>query len=274
MRRRSLLLILSLALIGGGLGGILYRQFTRAPVEGPDMPREVEPEVRRRERICLPFPRLDGEISLEKALRRRRSIREYEDAPITLRELSQILWASYGVTETRWSLKTTPSAGGTYPLDIYFVANPRGVITEEGSYLIPGSYIYEFETHCARLVREGELRDRLYRAALEQDWVRDAPLNIVIVGVFERTTKRYGNRGVRYVWLEAGHASQNIYLQATALGLGTVAVGAFYDEDVIEIIGAEKGSPLYIMPIGRPVRKYDITEESLRKYYEGNRARQ
>lgn len=222
-------------------------------------------------RICFSTPRLKSEISLEEALRRRRSVREYESSPLTIEELSQLLWAAYGVTETTWSLKTTPSAGGTYPLDIYVVARPRGVSLSLSEFLAPGSYRYDYKTHCIELVKEGDLSSDLYQAALMQEWVRAAPVNIVLVGVFERTTRRYGDRGIRYVWMESGHASQNIYLQATALGLGTVAIGAFYDDKVREAIGVNKGEPLYIMPIGRAKMLHELKEENLREYYESNR---
>lgn len=273
MRRRLLLLLVLLAILGGGLTKALYRLLNKSSRRDLETVEGEERVFMEEGIVCLPFPRLDGEISLERALRARRSVREYEDAPITLKELSQILWSAYGVTETRWSLKTTPSAGGTYPLDVYVVISPKGVVSEEGAFLAPGSYIYDYRSHCVRLVKEGDLSEALCEAALGQEWVREAPVKIVLVGVFERTTRRYGNRGVRYVWLEAGHASQNIYLQATALGLGTVAVGAFYDDEVKKIIEAERGEPLYIMPIGRQIKPYDITEEKLRKYYEENRGR-
>jgi SagB-type dehydrogenase family enzyme len=223
------------------------------------------------ERVCLPLPRLRGNVSLEEALRRRRSVRDYTSMPVSLEELSQLLWAAYGVTEINWSLKTTPSAGGTYPLDIYVVVRSGGVSMISGGFLAPGSYRYDFRSHCLELVREGDFSGQLSEAALAQTWVREAALNIVIFGVYERTTRRYGERGYRYVYMEAGHASQNIYLQATALGLGTVSVGAFYDDRVKRIVGAVEGEPLYIMPVGRPVSLYDLREEELRRYYEKNR---
>ncbi len=140
-----------------------------------------------------------------------------------------------------------------------------------GGFLAPGSYRYDFRSHCLELVREGDLSGQLCEAALAQEWVRDAALNIVIFGVYERTTGRYGERGYRYVYMEAGHASQNIYLQATALGLGTVAVGAFIDDEVKRVVGAAEGEPLYIMPVGRPASLYDLREGELRRYYEKNR---
>lgn len=117
--------------------------------------------------------------------------------------------------------------------------------------LRPGLYHYDGRNHTLRLIREGDMRKELASACLGQGHVEVAPINIVIVAHYERTTSRYGQRGIRYVHIDAGHMGQNIYLQATALGLGTVAVGAFRDEEVKRIIGVE-GEPLYIFPVGRP----------------------
>jgi SagB-type dehydrogenase family enzyme len=194
--------------------------------------------------IRLPPPNLSGRVSLEEALYRRRSVRLYEPEPLTLEEVSQLLWAAYGVTEPRRGFKTTPSAGATYPLVIYLVAG-------EVEGLSPGSYKYLPEEHALVKVKDGDLREDLYVACLRQPWVLEAPASIVMGADFERTTSVYGKRGVRYVWMEFGHASQNVYLQATALGLGTVAVGAFYDGVVKEIVGMEE-EPGYVMPVGRP----------------------
>lgn len=116
--------------------------------------------------------------------------------------------------------------------------------------LPPGLYHYNGEEHTLELIRKGDLREELAEACLGQRCVATAPVNIVIVAHFERTTSRYGERGIRYVYMDTGHMGQNIYLQATALGLGTVAVGAFYDEKVKEVLGVE-GHPVYVFPVGR-----------------------
>ncbi|HWQ16440.1 MAG TPA: nitroreductase family protein [Sulfolobales archaeon] len=145
---------------------------------GPNKPGRV---VRDREiyavgedYIDLPVPILDGEVSVESALANRRSVREYLDEPLTLDEISQILWASYGVSETTYGFKTTPSAGATYPLNIYAVIYPKGVITPEGTALAEGSYIYEPHSHRLRLVRAGDLSSELYRVCVSQEWVLKA----------------------------------------------------------------------------------------------------
>lgn len=201
-------------------------------------------------------------MSLEAALASRRSVREYTGEALSLDEVSQILWSAYGVTETNWGFKTTPSAGGTYPLEIYLVAS-----RVEG--LEAGSYKYLPYSHEVELVRNGDLAYDLYRACVDQEWVLKAAANVVITAVYSRTTKRYGERGYRYVYMEVGHAGQNIYLQATSLGLGTVAIGAFYDDQVREIIGAPPWEhPLYVMPLARPRSLYRVDRGRLVEYYE------
>ncbi len=148
-------------------------------------------------------------------------------------------------------LRAAPSAGATYPLEVYAVVKNGGV---EG--LDAGVYHYQPEDHSLGLLRNGDLSEELASACLGQGWVREAPLNIVITAVYARTTRRYGTRGERYVHMEVGHVGQNIYLQATAMGLGTVAVGAFYDDEVRKVLGvSEEERPLYVMPVGISVRK-------------------
>jgi len=221
--------------------------------------------------VDLPLPLLDGVVSFERVLARRRSIRDYRGDPLTIGELSQILWASYGVSETRYGFKTAPSAGATYPLNIYAVVYPRGVLVE-GGYLAEGSYLYEPEAHRLRLVKRGDLARELYEACLEQEWVLKAKAAIVITITYERVTRRYGDRGVRYALIEVGHVGQNVYLQATALGLATVAIGAFHDDWVRDIIGAPQWEhAVYVMPIARPAWTHDISLEELKAYIESRR---
>jgi len=196
----------------------------------------------------LPVPEVAGTMSVEEAIAKRRSIREYVAKPLTLKQLSQLLWAAQGVTDPRWGFRAAPSAGATYPLEVYVVVGKNGV-----SELEAGVYLYNPSDHTLGLLFTGDLRSELSSAALGQKWVAEAPLNIVIAAVYERTTVRYGERGTRYVHMEVGHAGQNIYLQATALGLGTVVVGAFEDVEVQKILRLpEDHKPLYIIPVGYP----------------------
>ena len=190
----------------------------------------------------LPSPKLDSDFSLEKAISLRRSIRGYAEAPLMLSHLSQLIWAAQGITSPE-GLRACPSAGATYPLEIYLAA---ASITD----LQAGVYHYAGRTHELSLISAGDKRPALAQAALGQSMIEDAPLSIILAAVSARTSRRYGSRAPRYVAMEAGHAAQNVYLQATALGLGTVVIGAFADAEVSRILGLGEAEPLYIMPIG------------------------
>ncbi|MGC9012325.1 MAG: SagB/ThcOx family dehydrogenase [Thermogladius sp.] len=194
--------------------------------------------------IGLPEP--DKETCLSKLISARRSVRRFRDKPLDLRTVSQLLWVSYGYVTSR--RRVVPSAGALYPMEVYLAVKTNGV---EG--LDPGVYLYEPESHRLRLVRSGDPAGDLYEACLRQTSVREAPINIVIVGVPERIVAWYGDRGYQYMVLEAGHIGQNIYLAATEMGLGTVAIGAFDDDHVRRVLGLrENYVPLYIFPVGYP----------------------
>lgn len=198
--------------------------------------------------VRLPPPATLGSMSVEEAVSKRRSIRSYAEEPLTVHHLSQLLWSAQGVTDPAQGLRAAPSAGATYPLEVYVVVGSGGV---EG--LEPGVYHYDPRRHCLTLIAQGDLRGKLCKAALNQKWVAEAPVSLVIAAVYERTTARYGDRGVRYVHMEAGHVAENIYLQATALHLGVVAVGAFNDEAVQSLLSLPSNhKPLYIIPAGHP----------------------
>jgi len=194
--------------------------------------------------VVLPEPNLKGSVSVEEALSGRRSRREYRNEPLTLQELSQLLWSAQGVT-AKGGKKTTPSAGATYPLEVYAVVGDV-----EG--IEPGVYRYIPKGHGIEQTIKGDLRPELSERALSQSMITDAPVTLVFTAVYSRTTGRYGDRGIMYVHMEAGHAGQNVYLQAEALGLGTVAVGAFNPKAVAELLRLpEDEEPLYIFPVGR-----------------------
>jgi SagB-type dehydrogenase family enzyme len=202
--------------------------------------------ARAAEVLALPAPRTESDTSLESALLSRRSVRSYQDEPLTLAETSQLLWAAQGITDPARGYRTAPSAGALYPLEVYVVA---GNVED----LPPGVYRYNPAAHSLTPVKTGDQRDALYEAALRQPAVRDAPAVLVIAAVTERTTGKYDERGIRYVAMEAGHAAQNALLQAVALNLGAVVIGAFDDDGVQQAAGmlaAEQ--PLYLVPVGKP----------------------
>jgi SagB-type dehydrogenase family enzyme len=194
--------------------------------------------------IKLPEPRLDSQTSIESALRRRRSVREFDKKPLALPEVSQLLWAAQGLTGPEGK-RTAPSAGALYPLEVFVVVGKAGDLPA-------GVYRYRPEGHDLLLIAQGDQRANLATAALGQDWLVDAPVTIVLAAVFERTARRYRQRAERYVLMEVGHAAQNIHLQAVALDLGTVVVGAFDDAEVKRMLSlAANEQPLCLMPIGR-----------------------
>ena len=211
------------------LGAILLccrRQISTAQVAGGSIP--------------LPAAKTKGEMSLEEAIAKRRSIRAFSTRTLTMEQISQLAWAAQGITDSKRMLRAAPSAGALYPLELYFVTSE-------------GAFHYLPEDHSLAQLATADLRSPLAAAALGQNSVASAPLDVVIAAVYERTRKKYGNRAERYVHLEAGHAAQNLLLQATALGLAGVPVGAFDDEKVAAVLSLpDDQQPLYIIPIGYP----------------------
>ncbi len=196
-------------------------------------------------RVQLTPPRHASETSVEEALLNRRSVRDYTGEALTLAEVSQLLWAAQGTTDSR-GLRTAPSAGALYPLEVYLVV---GDVTD----LAPGVYHYVPAAHEIVQVVDQDHRALLADAAVGQDWVQEAAVDVVFTAVPERTTGKYGDRGIRYVHIEAGHAAQNVYLQAEALGLGITVVGAFDDGRVLELVAASpEEEALYVLAVGRP----------------------
>jgi len=213
-------------------------------VNNNDNSMTEQPEPNQQKIIELPDPSSEDPISLEEAIAERRSIRNYREGEISRSELSRLLWAAQGITG-EGDKRAAPSAGATYPLELYIAA--EGV---EG--LEPGLYRYRPEGHLLEMVLSGSLSNELQDAALGQTFVGQGSLNLIIAADYQRTTGRYDERGERYVHMEVGHAGQNIYLQAENLGLGTVAVGAFDDSRVKELLDLpDDQDPLYIMPVGR-----------------------
>ncbi|MEO0004900.1 MAG: SagB/ThcOx family dehydrogenase [candidate division WOR-3 bacterium] len=191
--------------------------------------------------VILPKPDTIGRVTVEQALLRRRSVRSYSGEPLTLNEVGQLLWAAQGKTGKTYG-RTAPSAGATYPMEVFLVAG-----RVQG--LDSGVYHYDVERHALQLVKTGDVRSELAGAALGQTCIKNAPASIVLTCEYKRTTTRYGDRGIRYVHMEAGHIGQNVSLECVALDLGTVMVGAFDDSAVMRVLGV-KYEPLYIMPVG------------------------
>lgn len=195
--------------------------------------------------ITLPEPARASTFSIEQALAQRRSVRSFAPRTLSLAEISQLAWAAQGVTRPVRGFRTAPSAGATFPIEV------RLMITGTPE-LDDGVYRYLPDKHALQKTIDGDLRSELHAAAYRQAPVGDAPVVMVITGVIPRTESRYGHRAERYVHMEAGHVSQNVYLQSTALRIGTVVVGAFRDRRVASVLQlADDETPLYIMPLGR-----------------------
>ncbi len=209
-----------------------------APARRGDEGKSGEEQGTAAERVILPPPARAGHMSLEEALARRRSVREFSGKPLSDRELSQLLWAAQGITHPD-GFRTVPSAGALYPLEIYVAT-------------ATGCFHYDPQPHRLHRSTDRDLRPALYRAAQAQEPVREAPAVFVVAAVYERTAKKYGEaRSPRYVHLEAGHAAQNLLLEAVALDLGGVPIGAFHDAEIQKVLSlpAEQ-RPLYLIPIG------------------------
>ncbi len=201
------------------------------------LPTRSEPLIG--ELLPLPPPQVASGTSLEETLAKRRSVRTFSAEPLTKGEVGQLLWAAQGVSG-EGGRRTAPSAGALYPLEVY-------AVTPDGHWL------YLPEDHALERLGTSDLRDQLQRAALDQDAVSAAPLVVVITGVVERTATKYGpERAVRYVHLEAGHAAHGLLLQAVALDLAAVPIGAFVDSDVARLLGLPPNeAPLYLLAVGR-----------------------
>ena len=194
----------------------------------------------------LPSAQTDGTVSLEKTIKVRRTIRSFTSQQLTLEQFSQLLWAAYGITEDRGFKRAAASGGACYPMDLYALVGEEGIGGMDA-----GIYHYEPMGHSVSQILEGDLREEVARASLGQMWMATPPLSLVICAEYDRITSRYGDRGVRYAIIEAGHMGQNIFHQAEALGLGAGIVGAFQDEAVIQVMGTPPShEPLLIMPVG------------------------
>lgn len=192
----------------------------------------------------LPIPRQDGNVSLERCIGQRRSVRSFRKQSLNKDELGQLLWAAQGVTGSEGE-RTVPSADALYPLELH-------VLAADVASLAVGIYRYLTDRHELLLSAAGHQRVKFVDATLGQDWIATAPACICIAAIFERTTRKYGDRGRRYVYMEAGHAAESLMLQAVALGLGTTMVGAFWDDKVSRVFRlSQNEEPLCLIPVGR-----------------------
>jgi len=200
--------------------------------------------------IPLPEVSYAGGLDLNSAIYERISVRRFESRPIGLGPLANLLWSTQGYV--RSGKRAVPSAGATYPLLIYLAVAEDGV-EDLPAGLYCYNHHYDADRHSLQLNHDDSVVSELTEACYGQGCVDQAMAVIAVVGDNSRTAKRYGGRAERYVAMEAGHVGQNVSLMAVSLGLGTVMVGAFKDDELARALRLEKGlKPYYVMPIGYP----------------------
>jgi len=197
-------------------------------------------------KIDLPQVVKRGSLSLEQAIEQRRSLRRFSGESLSQEDLSYILFYSNGVTDRRHGRRAAPSAGATYPIEVYTVVNNIDGLDR-------GIYHYSLPDHALELVREGDFRQEMVQASMGQKMMAQASVVLMMTAIIRRTERIYGERASRYVVLDAGHIAQNTYLMAASMGLGACAVGAFYDDDFNRLLGVngKSESVLYMMAVGR-----------------------
>ncbi len=204
------------------------------------------PEAKK---VELPPAMEKGGMPVWEAIGQRRSVRDYRSIPLNIADLSQLLWASQGVTKVvgDYALRSAPSAGALYPVETYLSAQ----IIEE---IEPGIYHYDVRKHRLELLSAGDFRIQVAEAALDQGFLAEAAVVFAWTAVFGRSKWKYKERAYRYVYLDAGHIAQNVALAAVALGLGSCQIAALYDDEVNAIldVDGEDESIIYMTAVGRP----------------------
>lgn len=253
-RRTVAKLIGVAAAVSAVLIGFLSDTFRLRFWEQPDPPAANDDPPPSQAVVQLPSPQtIRGDQRVETAIADRRSRRAFGERALTPAEIGQLCWAAQGITQRRAGavgLRAAPSAGAQYPLELFVVCTDPGIQD-----VASGVFHYDPADHELERVRDGSFGPQLREIAVDQEFVAEAPLSVVITGVDERTMDRYGERGERrYVPMEAGHAGQNIYLQVETLDLSTVAVGAFADAELRSLLAVdEEHRPLYIFPVGSSI---------------------
>ncbi|MFQ5952162.1 MAG: SagB/ThcOx family dehydrogenase [Candidatus Omnitrophota bacterium] len=203
-----------------------------------------------KKRVKLPHPETTSKISLDEAVKKRKSVRDYSSKPLSEKDLSYLLWISNGINrkEHGYEFRTVPSAGALYPVETYLVVNNVESIPK-------GVYHYSIKDHLLEEIKEGDFSETVARAALGQDMCADAGAVFIWTGIFQRSKWKYGERAYRYVYLDAGHVAENLALASVGLGLGSCQVAALFDDEINEIIGVDgiEESVIYMSVVGYPV---------------------
>ncbi len=219
-----------------------YKSYSTAPmVELPSIPPAAGPP-------------------LQAVIAGRRSVREYAERRVTLEELSRVLHWSAGITDRRdpsLPFRALPSSGALYPVEVYPIAFAVADLE-------PGAYHYDVREHRLELVRPGDFRQEVFRAAVSQEMILHASLVLVLTGIFGRVQWKYADRSYRYLLLEAGHLGQNVYLSATATGLAPCGIGAYFDDDIHRLLGLDGRNEMavYLLALGVAPGERGLTEAS------------
>ncbi len=238
-----------------GIGDLFQQEtkYLRGKLSGGPLIWSAKPKTYKiysaSSKIKLDKPELKGGMPLWEAIQNRQSIRNYRNIPLGKGILSQLLWATQGISREAmgFEFRTVPSAGALYPVETYLVLNNVESIE-------PGVYHYDVKNHQLDLLKSGDFRMDVAQAALDQDMAYSANVVFVWTALFERSKWKYKQRAYRYVYLDVGHIAQNLALAAVALGLGTCQIGALYDEEVNRLvdIDGDKESILYMSVVGYP----------------------
>jgi len=228
-----------------------YRRFS-TPGGGLDWAHQPSPHKafpHPLKRLPIQAPAQQGGSALWETIARRRSIREFSPHSIAFSDLSQLIWATQGITSKAWGydFRACPSAGALYPIETYIVANRVDGIS-------PGIHHYQVKEAELILIKEGNFGPDLSRAGLGQEMLEEAAAVFIWTAVVERSKWKYRERAYRYIYMDAGHIGQNLYLAATAMNLGCCTVGAFFDEEVDRLIGIDgkEEMSVYLGAVGRP----------------------
>lgn len=242
MQQKSKVVLLAIILLSVFLAVYIGYSIFMQPVEVKYQSRQILAT------IDLPQAEISSNMSVDQAIQNRRSVRSFSATPLTLNDVSQLLWAAQGITDSERNFRATPSAGHVFPMEVYLVAG-NGSVQE----LEAGIYHYNPFNNTLEKIVEGDQRYNLSQAAHQQKWVNDAPISLVVTGNYQKMQDKYseGNISTRFVDMEAGHIGENIYLEAVSRGLGTVAIGSFYDDQMINLLKLPSNeTPLYIYPVG------------------------
>jgi SagB-type dehydrogenase family enzyme len=251
--RHLLILIIEVLFLIETIGADFHRitKYVRGKMLGGYLDWANKPDTYKEyldtKKVELPLPKNITTLSFNETIRNRKSIRRFSDKALNLKQLGYLLWSSTGIqrVDRNYAFRNAPSAGALYPIETYlFAKNIQG--------LEMGMYHYNIKSHCLEVLDVGDFSIPLARACLGQEMLVSAQVVFIWSGIFARSKWKYKQRAYRYVYLDCGHIAQNLALSVTSLGLGSCHIGAFYDDEINNLIGLDgkEESALYLSVIG------------------------